>query len=149
MSETPVPQASSRPDVPSKDDPTIGRLVADASRDISSLIQNEIALAKSELKVSMKYGGEGAGLFAAAGFLAMLAVIMLSVAFAYLIHFTGLDLAWCFLIVFGAYLLLAALLALIGYRKVRKVRAPERTLAQAQDMPRALRHKELGPSSGT
>ena len=37
-----------------EEEPTIGRLVADASRDISSLIQNEIALAKSELKVSVK-----------------------------------------------------------------------------------------------
>ena len=115
------------------EEPTIGRLVADASRDISSLIQNEIALAKSELKVSMKYGGEGAGLFAAAGFLAMLAVIMLSVAFAYLIHFTGLDLAWCFLIVFGAYILLAGLLGFIGTKRVKKVRAPERAIRQAQE----------------
>jgi hypothetical protein len=126
---------STRPhsDVPSKDDPTIGRLVADASRDISSLIHNEIALAKSELKVSVKAGGTGAGLFGAAGFLAVLAVIMLSVAIAYFIHFTGLDLAWCFLIVFGAYLLLAGLLAFVGVRKVKQVRAPQRAIHEAQE----------------
>ena len=47
-----------------EEEPTIGRLVADASRDISSLVQNEIALAKSELKVSAKFGGMAAGLFA-------------------------------------------------------------------------------------
>ena len=53
---------------PVKDtDPTIGRLVTDASRDISSLISKEIQLAKSELKVSVKAGGIGIGLFAAAG----------------------------------------------------------------------------------
>ncbi len=126
---------STRPhsDVPSKDDPTIGRLVADASRDISSLIHNEIALAKSELKVSVKAGGTGAGLFAAAGFLAVLAVIMLSVAIAYFIHLTGLDLSWCFLIVFGAYLLLAGLLAFVGVRKVKQVRAPQRAIHEAQE----------------
>ena len=39
---------------------------------------------------------------------------MLSVAFAYFVHMTGLDLAWCFLIVFGVYLLLAGLLAFVG-----------------------------------
>ena len=115
------------------EEPTVGRLVADASRDISSLIQNEIALAKSELKVSFKNGGVGAGMFGAAGFLSVLAVIMLSVAIAYFIAMTGLDLAWCFLIVFGAYLLLAALLAYIGVRKVKKVRAPERAIRQAQE----------------
>jgi hypothetical protein len=115
------------------EEPTIGRLVADASRDISSLIQNEIALAKSELKVSFKNGGTGAGLFAAAGFLAVLAVIMLSVAFAYLLSMTGLHLAWCFLIVFGAYMLIAGLLAFVGVRKVKKVRPPERAIRQAQE----------------
>jgi hypothetical protein len=126
-------------DVPSKDDATIGRLVADASRDISSLIHNEIALAKSELKVSVKAGGTGAGLFAAAGFLVVLAIIMLSVAFAYLINMTGLGLAWCFLIVFGAYLLLAALLSIVGLRKVKQVRAPERAIHQAQETKTLLK----------
>ena len=43
------------------DDPTIGRLVTDASRDISTLVQKEIQLAKSELKVSVKAGGIGVG----------------------------------------------------------------------------------------
>jgi hypothetical protein len=126
---------------PVKDtDPTIGRLVTDASRDISALINKEIQLAKSELKISVKAGGTGLGLFAAAAFLVLLAVIMLSVAIAYLIHWngSGLDLHWAFLIVFGLYLLLAALLGYVGYRKVRQVRGPERAIQQAQDTKRAL-----------
>ena len=45
------------PDVPSKDDPTLGKLVADASRDVSALLRGEIALAKSELKLSVKAVG--------------------------------------------------------------------------------------------
>lgn len=118
---------------PGAEEPTIGRLVADASRDISSLIQNEIALAKAELKVSLKYGGEGAGLFGAAAFLGLLAVIMLSVAFAYFLSMTGLHLAWCFLIVFGVYVLIAGLLAFVGSRQVKKVRPPERAIHQAQE----------------
>jgi hypothetical protein len=121
------------------DEPTIGRLVADATRDISSLVQNEIALAKSELKISVKNGGTGAGLFAGAAFLGLLAIIMLSIAFAYFIHMTGLDLAWCFLIVFGAYLLIAGLLAFLGVRKVKKVRAPERAIHQAQETKQLLK----------
>jgi hypothetical protein len=127
------------PGVPGEDDPTIGRLVADASRDVSALIHNEIALAKSELKVSIKAGGTGAGLFGAAAFLGLLAVIMLSVAFAYFLHMTGLDLAWCFLIVFGAYLLLAGLLAALGVKKVKQVRAPQRAIREAQKTKRLLK----------
>lgn len=131
-----TPAASS--DVPSPEDPTIGRLVADASRDLSSLIHDEINLAKSEIKVSLKAGGTGAGLFAGAAFLGLLAVIMLSVAFAYFLHMTGLHLAWCFLIVFAAYLLLAALLGFVGYRKVKQVRAPQRAIRQAQETKTVL-----------
>ncbi len=121
------------------DEPTIGKLVVDASRDVSSLIQHEIELAKSELKVSVKAGGIGLALFAVAGFLGLLAIIMLSVAFAYFLHFTGLDLAWCFLIVFGAYVALAGLLAFVGVRKVKQVRAPERAIEQGKQIPRALK----------
>lgn len=124
-------------------DPTIGRLVTDASRDISSLISQEIALAKSELKVSIKAGGLGVGLFAAAGFVAVLAIIMLSIAFAYLIHWNGdgLDLHWAFLIVFAVYLLVAGALVFVGIRKVKQVRGPDKAIAQGKAIPRALRGK--------
>ncbi|CAA9333039.1 MAG: Rhomboid family protein [uncultured Nocardioidaceae bacterium] len=120
-------------------EPTIGRLVADASRDVSSLIQHEIALAKSELKVSVKAGGLGAGLFAGAALFGLLAIIMLSVAFAYLIHLTGLDLAFCYLIVFVVYLAVAAVMGLIAVRKVKQVRAPERAIHQAQETKQILK----------
>ncbi len=124
-----------------RQEPSIGQLVADASRDVSLLIQNEIALAKAEIKVSVKAGGLGAALFAAAGFVLLLGIIMLSVAIAYFIHMTGLHLAWCFLIVFGLYLLLAGLLAFIGYRKVRAVRPPARAIHQAQETKDILMHR--------
>jgi hypothetical protein len=115
------------------DEPTIGKLVVDASRDVSTLIKSEIALAKSELRLSVKAGGVSIGLFAAAAFLALLAIIMISIAFAYFLHMTGLDLAWCFLIVFAAYLLLAGLLGFIGVRMIKKVKPPERAIEQAKE----------------
>ena len=120
-------------------DPTIGRLVHDASKDISTLVQKEIQLAKSELKVSVKHGGTGIGLFAGAGFIAVLAIIMLSVAIAYFIHMTGLDLAWCFLIVFALYVAIAAVLALVGLKQVKQVKAPEKAISQGRQIPQALK----------
>ena len=134
-------QSTRSPESTYEDEPTIGRLVTDASRDISTLISKEIQLAKSELKVSIKAGGTGIGLFAAAGFLLVLAVIMLSVAIAYFINWNGqgLSLHWAFLIVFGFYALVAALLVLVGVRKVKQVRAPEKAIAQGKEIPRALK----------
>ena len=128
---------------PVQDEPTIGRLVSDASRDISSLLQKEIQLAKSELKVSVRNGGLGAGLFVGAAFFAVMALIMFSVALAYFIHWNGkgLDLHWAFLVVFALYLLVAALLGYVGYRKVRKVGPPEKAIAEAQNIKQALTNR--------
>jgi hypothetical protein len=136
MASEPVPAAP-----PAEDEPTIGRLVSDASRDISTLISKEIQLAKSELKLSVKAGGLGLGLFAAAAFVAVLAIIMLSVAIAYFIHWNddGLALHWAFLIVFGFYLLVAGVLGFVGYRKVKQVRPPDKAIHQGKEIPRALK----------
>ena len=127
---------------PIKDtDPTLGKLVMDAQRDISSLVSKEIQLAKSELKVSVKHGGVGIGLFAGAAFIALLAIIMLSVAFAYFLNWNGdgLDLHWAFLVVFFVYVLIAALLGFIGLKQVKKVKAPERAIEQGRQIPQALK----------
>jgi hypothetical protein len=127
---------------PVKDsDPTIGRLVSDASRDLSNLIRSEIRLAKSEIRISIKAGGLGVALLAAAGFFGLMSLIMLSIAAGFLIHWNGQGLAlhWAFLIVFGFYLLLAGVLALIGIRKLKKVRAPEKAIAQANETKQILK----------
>ena len=129
-----------REPVTTQEEPTIGKLVVDASRDVSTLIKHEIELAKSELKVSMKAGGISVGLFAVAGFLVLLGIIMLSFALAYFVRMIfGIDLAWCYLIVFGGYVLLAALLGLVGVRKIKQVRPPERAIEQAREIPSAFK----------
>ncbi len=139
----PTPRDAASAPVRADDEPTIGKLVTDASRDISTLINKEIQLAKTELKVSVTNAGIGIGFFAAAGFLAVLAIIMLSVAIAYFINWNGHGLAlhWAFLIVFGFYLLLGGLLAYLGLRKVKKVKAPEGAIRQGKEIPSALKGK--------
>jgi Putative Actinobacterial Holin-X, holin superfamily III len=140
MSIQPTHKASSADLVPSPDDPTIGRLVSDVSRDLSTLVTKEIQLAKSELKVSVKNGGTGLGLFAGAVFFILMGLVMFSMGLAYIIHWNGegLDLQWAFLVVFLLYVLIAAALGYVGYRKVQKVRGPERAIAQAQQAKAAL-----------
>jgi hypothetical protein len=140
MSDT-APVKSPPEQLTHPEEPSIGNLVATISRDVSSLVQHEVALVKSEVKVTVKNGGLGAALFAAAGFMLVLAVIMVSIAVAYFIHMTGLDLAWCFLIVFFLYVLLAGLLGFIGFTKVRQVGPPERSIAQAQETKKVLTNR--------
>lgn len=130
----------------SEEEPTLGHLVADASRDISTLIQSEIALAKSELKVSVKAVGVGAALLATAGFIGLIVIILASITVAQFIIWAGLDPWWSYLIVTGAYLLLAALLAFVGLRKIKKMRAPEKTIATAKEIPKAFKSSDGAPT---
>lgn len=114
------------------DGPSLGELVATATRDLSTLVHKEIELAKLEISGEVKKAGLGAGLFGGAGFLGFLATIFLSIALAFGIgYFTGLG--WGFLIVGVLYLLLAGVFALIGKRQIAKLGPPARTIETVKD----------------
>lgn len=124
------------------EDPTIGRLVAETSRHLSTLLRSEIALAKAELKVSVVAGGVGAALIAVAGFLLVLVVILASVALAYALQrWFEIGADWAFLAVAGGYLLVALLLALVAVGRFKKVSAPERTIETTKETVATLRRR--------
>lgn len=120
------------------DDPTIGRLVADVTRDLSSIVQHEIALVKSELRISVKAGGIGAALAAVAAFLLLLVLILGSITIAYFLTMTGLHPAWAFLFVTVFYLLLAFVLLALAWTRFKKIRVPEKSIGTARQLPSAL-----------
>jgi Putative Actinobacterial Holin-X, holin superfamily III len=114
-------------------DPSIGKLVSDASAHVSTLVRSEIELAKLELRSSLKNAGTGIGFFVGAA-----AILIFSLVFAFLTLAEGLaalGLArWlAFLIVFLVQLLLVAALAYIGWRQVKKVRAPQQTIRTTKE----------------
>lgn len=114
-------------------DATLGKLVAEASRDLSALVQAEIKLAKSELRFSVKAGGIGAALFVVAGFLLLMTTILVSVGLAVVLsHWLG---AWGYFVMAGVYLLLTALAVVIGIVLLKKVRVPKETIATAREIP--------------
>lgn len=126
------------------DERSVGQLVADVSRDLSDIVRHEIALAKAELQVDVRNGAVGGGLFAAAGYFAFLAVIILVIAGAYGLTETGLP-AWAaFLITGGALLLLAGLFVLIGINRVKKVGPPQRTIKSVKETVAAVRPSGTG-----
>jgi hypothetical protein len=120
------------------DERSVGQLVASATEDLSALIRSEVALAKAELKVSVGAAAKGAGLFAGAAFVAMLAIVLLSITLALGIAALGLPGWVAFLIVTVFYLLVAGVLALIGKKALSKVGPPKRTLASMSDAKEIL-----------
>ncbi|MGH8869526.1 MAG: phage holin family protein [Actinomycetes bacterium] len=128
---------------------SLGQLVASASRDISALMRAEIALAKAEAREEVKTAATGGALFGMAGFLGLLAVILLTIAAAYGLVAAGLHPAWAFLIVAGAFLLLAGLLALIGRGRMKKVGPPQRTIRTVKDSLATVRHRHAVEDQAT
>jgi len=105
----------------------LSALVSSAAQDASALVRGEIALAKAEVKQDVKEAATGGGLFGAAALLGVFALIMLCFAAAYGLHATNLGLAWCWLIVAGAFLVLAGGCALVGRARFKKIRGAEAT----------------------
>ncbi|MEU6757688.1 phage holin family protein [Streptomyces sp. NPDC005409] len=111
---------------------TLGQLVASATAEMSALVHDEIALAKAELRQDVKRVGIGSASMGAAAALALFSLPALTMAAAYGIHNLGLGLAWSFLIVGGAFLLIAGLLVLLGVRKFKRVKPPEKSIASVK-----------------
>ena len=130
---------SSATDVPG--DQSIGRLVGDATQHISTLVRAEMELAKSELIGEVKKGLKGAVYFMIA-----LTVVLYSTFFLFFALSEGLA-DWFHGLhrwgAFGVVLLLmwavAAAAGFLGYRKVKKFRAPERTIASVKETAAALK----------
>ncbi len=118
---------------------SLGQLFSDASRDLTALVHSEIALAKSELRDDVKAAAKGGGMFGAAGFLGVVAFVLLSIAAAYGLVAAGLHPGWAFLIVAAVYLLLAAILVFVGRKQVKRVGPPVRTIETTKESVAALK----------
>ncbi|HEX5996106.1 MAG TPA: phage holin family protein [Jiangellales bacterium] len=116
-----------------------GQLIASLRDDVSTLVRDEVELAKAEMRESAARAGAGGALGAAAAYLAMLASIVFVIAAGYGLTALGLHPGWAFLIVGAVLLLLAALLALIARSRLATVSAPKRTQRAAARLGAALR----------
>ncbi len=116
------------------EDKSLGELVATATRDLSLLVHQEIALAKAEIKQDVAAAGKGAGLFGGAGFAGVLALVFLSISLAYGIASFGVPLGCGFFAVGALYLVAAAVLALSGKKSFGRLSPPaERTKQTVKD----------------
>src|SRR3954463_10777068 len=114
-------------------DKTVAEILRAISDDVKLLVRDEVELAKSELIPSAKQAGIGAGMFGAAGYFAICALSIFYFAAAFGLVAVGLPARPAFLIVGAVLLLIAAVLGLIGYTRVKKVKPPEATIANATE----------------
>lgn len=128
-------------------DPSIGDLVKDATAQMSTLLRAEVELAKVEITRDVKKGLTGSVYF----ILAMV-VLLYSTFFMFFFLAELLD-TWLwrwasFLIVFILMLLTTAVFALLGYRKVHRIRGPQETIASVKETTSALSPSNLRGTAG-
>jgi uncharacterized membrane protein YqjE len=114
-------------------DPSLGKLVQDASESISTIIRGELELAKLELRSSVKNAGVGVGLFAGAGVLLAFSLTFGLIALAEGLIALGLSRWLGYLVVFALLLVVIGLAVFIGIKKVKKVKAPAKTIATGRE----------------
>jgi cytochrome c biogenesis protein CcdA len=122
------------------DQTSLGSLISSAISDAQTLVRDEIALAKAELKESAKRVAASSGLFIAAIVLLAYAFLLLLFAAVYGIA-EGLPLWASFLIVGGALVLIVAGLVTLGVVQAKRIRGPERAIAEVQKTKDALARK--------
>lgn len=118
---------------------TLGKLVADATQDISTIVRSEIALAKAEVTAEAKIAGKGAGMLAGAAFVGLLGLIFLFHTLANVLA-VWLPLWAGYLITTVVLFVLTAILGLVGKNSMSKVKPkPERTIKNAQETIEAIK----------
>lgn len=81
-----VPAAGTYPaGTTTPDDRSLGQIVGDLSNDLTTLVKQELELARTELKEEASKAGKGAGMLGGAGVAGLLALILASFALAYLL----------------------------------------------------------------
>ncbi len=121
---------------------SIGGLVRDATAHLSTLVRAEVELARSEVAAEIKKGVRGSVYFIVALTVLLFSLFFFFLALGFLGSDLGLPLSASFAIVFVLMLLITAAFGFLGYKKVRKLKAPEKTISSARDTVATLRHRD-------
>lgn len=120
-------------------DQSIGHLVSTAIADVQTLVRDQVELTKLEVSKSAKEFGSSAGLLIGAGTLGFVGFIFLLVTAAYGLNAAGLSLWLSFLIVAVVVLIVAAILALLGKKRIDKAKiGPARAAKQLEQTKAAF-----------
>ncbi len=116
---------------------SIGDLIKDATTQVSTLVRAEVELARAEITRDVKKGLTGSVYFVAA------LVVLFYSTFFFFFFLAELLGNWLpkwvsYLIVFAIMLVVGAALAVLGYRKVRRIRGPRQTIESVKETRTAL-----------
>lgn len=122
-------------------DRSLGELISQVTTDLSTLMRQELELAKAELQQSASRAGKGAGMLGGAGVAGYFVLLFASLALWWAIG-AGTGLGWAALIVAALWAVIGAVLFFAGRNSLRSVRGLPRTADTVKKIPDALKGNE-------
>ncbi|GAA2170393.1 phage holin family protein [Agrococcus versicolor] len=120
---------------------SLGDLLGEVTRDISTLMRQEVDLAKAELKRSASRAGKGAGLLGGAGYAGLMAVLFLSIAVWWALG-TLIGNGWSAVVVAVVWAVVAGVLLLLGRAQLKRIEGMPQTVDSVQRIPDTVKRNE-------
>jgi hypothetical protein len=124
------------------DNASLGELLGDVTRDLSTLMRQEVELAKAEAKQSATKAGKGAGMLGGAGVAGHFVLVFLSLALMFALG-ALMPLGWAAVIVAVVWGIIAAVLASIGRKELKQIKGMPQTGETLSELPPPLKPGEV------
>ena len=135
-------EQQTRPDLPDPSLRSVGELLGDITADLSTLMRQEMDLAKAELRETVDHAKAGGSMLGGAAVAGQLALVFLSLALWWALG-DLIGLGWSALVVGLLWAVVAGALAAAGRARLRRMTpVAQRTIDTTKDIPDALRGHE-------
>lgn len=120
---------------------SIGEILTDVGQSVTTLLRQEVELAKAEARQSASKAGKGIGMVVGAAVAGLLFLVFLSVA-AWWALGTQIGNGWSGLIVAVVWAIVAGVLASVGKKELDKIRGLPDTAETVAQIPNAVKGHE-------
>jgi hypothetical protein len=120
---------------------SLGELLGEVTSDLSTLMRQELELAKAELRQSASRAGKGAGMMGGAAYAGLMAVFFLSVALWWALG-QLIGLGWSAVLVAVLWAVIALVLFLNGRKQLKEIQGAPQTVDTLKQIPDAVKRNE-------
>ncbi len=131
------PGSRTREERTAEDDRSVGELFGAITADLSTLMREEVALAKAEVRQSATQAGSGVGMLGGSGLAAYLMLLFVSTAGWWALG-DAIGRGWAALVVAGVWAVVALVLYALGRSRLRSIQGLRRTTDTAKQVPSAM-----------
>ncbi|PPF78799.1 hypothetical protein C5B96_14140 [Subtercola sp. Z020] len=120
---------------------SLGDLLGEVTKDISTLMRQEVDLAKAELKQSASKAGKGAGMLGGAGYAGVMAILFLSIALWWGLGYL-IDNTWSAVVVAVIWAIIGLILYSRGRKELKEMQGAPKTVDSLKKLPDTLKRNE-------